>query len=85
MLHMETYVGGAVADWDCGLVPESRMQRDMLRLLRFKFLSKMLLHEQNCHADKMRQLAMEFDKNETNHKLEILCHALKNRQERERD
>ncbi|GJY14963.1 ulp1 protease family, C-terminal catalytic domain-containing protein [Tanacetum coccineum] len=84
MLHMESYNAGAVANWDCGLVAESGLQLDMLRRLRFKFSTKILLHEINVHAQKMLDLAKEFDKLESDEKVSIIIHALKNRKERDR-
>ncbi|GKB17252.1 ulp1 protease family, C-terminal catalytic domain-containing protein [Tanacetum coccineum] len=62
MLHMESYSGQTASTWDCGLVSESKLQCDMLRRLRFKFSTKILLHEINVHAPKMLELAKEFDK-----------------------
>ncbi|GJW30628.1 ulp1 protease family, C-terminal catalytic domain-containing protein [Tanacetum coccineum] len=84
MLHMECYNAGAVANWDCGLVAESGLQLDMLRRLRFKFSTKILLHEINVHAQKMLDLAKEFDKLESDEKMSIIVNALKNRKERDR-
>ncbi|GKB08466.1 ulp1 protease family, C-terminal catalytic domain-containing protein [Tanacetum coccineum] len=84
MLHMESYNAGAVANWDCGLVAEYGLQLDMLRRLRFKFATKILLHEINVHAQKMLDLAKEFDKLESDEKVSIIIHALKNRKERDR-
>ncbi|GJY03490.1 hypothetical protein Tco_0369430 [Tanacetum coccineum] len=43
------------------LVVESKLQCDMLRRLRFKYATKILLHEINVHAPKMLELAKEFD------------------------
>ncbi|GKD21087.1 hypothetical protein Tco_1222790, partial [Tanacetum coccineum] len=62
MLHMKSYIGQTVKTWDCGLVAESKQQCDMLRQLRFKFATKILLHEINVHAQKMIRYAKEFDK-----------------------
>nr|GEV87640.1 hypothetical protein [Tanacetum cinerariifolium] len=62
MLHMETFDGEPTSNLDCGLPVESQLQRDMLRRLRFKFATKILLHEINVHARKMLELAKEFDK-----------------------
>ncbi|GKD85672.1 hypothetical protein Tco_1356826, partial [Tanacetum coccineum] len=45
MLHMESFNGETAAKWDCGLSMESGLQCDMLRRLRFKFATKILLHE----------------------------------------
>ncbi|GKB98544.1 hypothetical protein Tco_0984681 [Tanacetum coccineum] len=67
-----------------GLVAESGLQLDMLRRLRFKFATKILLHEINVHAQKMLDLAKEFDKLESDEKVSIIVNALKNRKERDR-
>ncbi|GKD36272.1 hypothetical protein Tco_1251781, partial [Tanacetum coccineum] len=84
MLHMESYSGQTASTWDCGLVSESKLQCDMLRRLRFKFATKILLHEINVHAPKMLELAKEFDKLDSREKLSIVVEAAKNRGERER-
>ncbi|GKB44583.1 hypothetical protein Tco_0889525, partial [Tanacetum coccineum] len=55
-------MGQTAKTWDCGLVAESKQQCDMLRQLRFKFATKILLHEINVHAQKMIRYAEEFDK-----------------------
>ncbi|GKG01663.1 hypothetical protein Tco_0306368 [Tanacetum coccineum] len=84
MLHMESYNARPVANWDCGLVAESGLQLDMPRRLRFKFATKILLHEINVHAQKMLDLAKEFDKLQFDEKVSIIIHALNNRKERDR-
>ena len=84
MLHMESYMGEAPSKWDCGLVAESKDQFDLLRRLRFKFATKMLLHEHNVHREKMIDEAEEFDKVDREKMIEIIVQAIKNRKERER-
>nr|GEY20091.1 hypothetical protein [Tanacetum cinerariifolium] len=49
MLYMDTFNGKNAAKWDYGLYVESGLQCDMLRRLRFKFSTKILLHEINLH------------------------------------
>ncbi|PWA53295.1 Peptidase C48, SUMO/Sentrin/Ubl1 [Artemisia annua] len=83
MLHMESYMGEAPSKWDCGLVAESKEQFDMLRRLRFKFATKMLLHELNVHREKMLDEAKEFDKLDCEVKMEIIVQARMNRKQRE--
>ncbi|GJW10300.1 hypothetical protein Tco_1576127 [Tanacetum coccineum] len=85
MLHMESYMGQTAKTWDCGLVAESKQQCDMLRQLRFKFATKILLHEINVHAQKMIRYAEEFDKIVGFQKMCIVVDALKNREEREKN
>ncbi|GJW53916.1 integrase, catalytic region, zinc finger, CCHC-type containing protein [Tanacetum coccineum] len=84
MLHMESYSGQTASTWDCGLVSESKLQCDMVRRLRFKFATKIPLHEINVHAPKMLELAKEFDKLDSREKLSIVVEAAKNKGERER-
>ncbi|GKD97974.1 ulp1 protease family, C-terminal catalytic domain-containing protein [Tanacetum coccineum] len=84
MLHMETFNGGHAANWDCGLPVESQLQSDILRRLRFKFAMKILLSEINVHAEKMLELAKEFDKRDPVEKMTIIVDALKNRDQRDR-
>ncbi|GJW09171.1 hypothetical protein Tco_1571594 [Tanacetum coccineum] len=83
MLHMETFDGGPASNLDCGLLVESQLQRDMLRRLRFKFSTKILLHEINVHAGKMLELAKEFDKTDPVEKMAIIVDAFKKREERD--
>lgn len=47
MIHMETFMGGAVKNWDCGLEEESTAQKAQLKKLRFKYVTKMLLSDIN--------------------------------------
>nr|GEW06372.1 hypothetical protein [Tanacetum cinerariifolium] len=83
MLHMETFDGGPALNLDCGLPVESQLQRDMLRRPRFKFATKILLHEINVQAGKMLELAKEFDKTDPVEKMAIIVDAFKKREERE--
>ncbi|GKB28730.1 peptidase C48, SUMO/sentrin/Ubl1 [Tanacetum coccineum] len=84
MLHMESFNGETAAKWDCGLSVESGLQCDMLRRLRFKFATKILLHEINVHSKKMLELANEFDKVDSLERMAIIVEAVKNREERDR-
>ncbi|GJW80736.1 ulp1 protease family, C-terminal catalytic domain-containing protein [Tanacetum coccineum] len=84
MLHMESFNGETAAKWDCGLSVESGLQCDMLRRLRFKFATKILLHEINVHSKKMLELANEFDKVDSLERMAIIVKAVKNREERDR-
>nr|GEY41366.1 hypothetical protein [Tanacetum cinerariifolium] len=81
MLNMETFDGGPASNLDYGLPVESQLQRDMLRRLRFKFATKILLHEINVHAGKMLELAKEFDKTNPVEKIAIIVDAFKKREE----
>nr|GEW53309.1 hypothetical protein [Tanacetum cinerariifolium] len=81
MLHMETFDGGPASNLDCGLPMESQLLRDMLRRLRFKFATKILLHEINVHAGKMLELAKEFDKTDPVEKIAMIVDAFKKREE----
>nr|GEU90786.1 hypothetical protein [Tanacetum cinerariifolium] len=84
MIHMETFNGGPAANQDCGLPVELQLQCDMLRRLRFKFTTKILLHEINVHAEKILELAKEFDKIDHVEKMAIIVDALKNKEQRDR-
>ncbi|PWA41699.1 hypothetical protein CTI12_AA551450 [Artemisia annua] len=83
MLHMDNYTGEAPGKWDCGLVAESKEQSNQLRVLRFKFATKILLHEVNVHAARMYDLALEFDKLPPGEKMSIIITAVRNRDERD--
>ncbi|PWA42841.1 hypothetical protein CTI12_AA539640 [Artemisia annua] len=84
MLHMDNYTGEAPGKWDCGLVAESKEQSDQLRVLRFKFATKILLHNVNVYAGRMYELALEFDKLPPGEKLSIILSAVRNRDARNR-
>ncbi|KVH87401.1 hypothetical protein Ccrd_025370, partial [Cynara cardunculus var. scolymus] len=47
MRHMETFFGGDVMKWECGLYKESTKQKRQLKDLRTKYCSKMLLNDEN--------------------------------------
>ncbi|GJX02312.1 hypothetical protein Tco_0186225 [Tanacetum coccineum] len=81
LLHMESFNGGTAANWNCGLVVESRLQSDMLRRLRFKFTTKILLHEINLHAKNILELAKEFDKVDYIERMSIIIEAVRNREQ----
>ncbi|GJY17303.1 hypothetical protein Tco_0388794 [Tanacetum coccineum] len=57
MLHMESYIGDPIAKWDVGLCEESEEQVSLLRRMRFKISTKILLHKFNVHAENMFDLA----------------------------
>nr|GEZ60595.1 peptidase C48, SUMO/sentrin/Ubl1 [Tanacetum cinerariifolium] len=59
---MESFNGETAAKWDYRLSVKSGLQCGMLKRLRFKFATKILLHEINVHSKKMLELANEFDK-----------------------
>nr|GEW70449.1 hypothetical protein [Tanacetum cinerariifolium] len=63
----------------------AKLQRDMLRRLRFKFATKILLHEINVHAGKMLELAKEFDKTDPVEKMAIIVDAFKKKEEHSYD
>ncbi|GKE77866.1 ulp1 protease family, C-terminal catalytic domain-containing protein, partial [Tanacetum coccineum] len=57
MLHMENFNGGPASDFDCGLPVESQLQLDIPRRFRFKFATKILLHEINFQSENMVEFA----------------------------
>ncbi|KVH98833.1 hypothetical protein Ccrd_022940 [Cynara cardunculus var. scolymus] len=68
MRHMETFFGGNVVKWDCGLYKESTKQKRQLKDLRTKYCSKMLLNDVNIRKtsivyDVERFIAMETSYN----------------------
>nr|GEY07829.1 hypothetical protein [Tanacetum cinerariifolium] len=79
MLHMESFNGETASKWDCGLSVESGLQCDLLRRLRFKFATKILLHEINVHSRKMLELSNEFDKVDSLERMAIIVEAVKNK------
>nr|GFD02847.1 ulp1 protease family, C-terminal catalytic domain-containing protein [Tanacetum cinerariifolium] len=79
MLHMESFNGETASKWDCGLSVESGLQCDLLRRLRFKFATKILLHEINVHSRKKLELSNEFDKVDSLERMAIIVEAVKNK------
>ncbi|GJR78677.1 hypothetical protein Tco_0149462 [Tanacetum coccineum] len=84
MLHMESFNGETATKWDCSLSVESSLQCDMLRRLKFKFSTKILLHEINLHSKKMLELANEFDKVDSLERMAIIVESVKNMEECDR-
>ncbi|GJR64937.1 hypothetical protein Tco_1524714 [Tanacetum coccineum] len=50
---------------------------------RFKFSTKILLHEVNVHAKKLLDLATEFDKVDPYQRMSIIVEAVKKTEERD--
>ncbi|KVH99489.1 hypothetical protein Ccrd_022277 [Cynara cardunculus var. scolymus] len=64
MRHMDTFFGGDVMKWECGLYKEGTKQKRQLKDLRTKYCSKMLLSDENIRktsivSDVERFIAME--------------------------
>ncbi|PWA90942.1 Peptidase C48, SUMO/Sentrin/Ubl1 [Artemisia annua] len=83
MIHMESYVGETVKNWDVGLCQESDMQVWLLRRMRFKIATKILLHELNLHSQKMYDLAFKFQEIDEQTRISIIVNAIKNRADRD--
>ncbi|PWA41151.1 hypothetical protein CTI12_AA556140 [Artemisia annua] len=83
MIHMESYVGETVKNWDVGLCQESDMQVSLLRRMRFKIATKILLHELNLHSPKMYDLAFKFQEIHEQTRISIIVNAIKNRADRD--
>ncbi|GJT11969.1 hypothetical protein Tco_0859011, partial [Tanacetum coccineum] len=64
------------------LVKESDKQVSLLRRMRFKIATKILLHELNVHAQKMFDLDYKFEtENDEQTRISIIVNAIKNRAE----
>ncbi|PWA41563.1 hypothetical protein CTI12_AA552840 [Artemisia annua] len=83
MIHMESYVGETVKNWDVGLCQKSYMQVSLLRRMRFKIATKILLHELNLHSQKMYDLAFKFQEIDEQTRISIIVNAIKNRADRD--
>nr|GEZ37497.1 ulp1 protease family, C-terminal catalytic domain-containing protein [Tanacetum cinerariifolium] len=84
MIHLEHNFSKPVGQWDLGLCEESNEQVSMLRRMRFKIATKILLHEFNVHAEKMFHLTFKFEsKNDEQTRISIIVNAIKNRDERD--
>ncbi|GJW36139.1 hypothetical protein Tco_0059059 [Tanacetum coccineum] len=71
-----------VALWDVGLCTESEKQVSLLRRMRFKIATNILLHELNIHSQKMFDLAYKFETdNDEQTRISIIVNAIKNKAE----
>ncbi|GJU14058.1 uncharacterized mitochondrial protein-like protein [Tanacetum coccineum] len=84
IVHMEYFNGGRISEFDFGLAVESQDQLDMLRRLRFKFATKILLHEVNLQSEKMIKYAKEFGEKCASEMMKLVSDAFKNREEHDR-
>ncbi|GJY74454.1 ulp1 protease family, C-terminal catalytic domain-containing protein [Tanacetum coccineum] len=84
MIHLKSYVGKPVAQWDVGLCAKSDEQVSQLRRMRFKIATKILLRDLNVQAQKMFDLAFKFEtENDEQTRISIIVNAIKNRAERD--
>ncbi|GJY14336.1 ulp1 protease family, C-terminal catalytic domain-containing protein [Tanacetum coccineum] len=84
MIHLKSYVGKPVAQWDVGLCAKSDEQVSQLRRMRFKIATKILLRDLNVQAQKMFDLAFKFEtENDKQTRISIIVNAIKNRAERD--
>ncbi|GJV71841.1 RNA-directed DNA polymerase [Tanacetum coccineum] len=79
---MESYIGEPAARWDVGLCTESEKQVSLLRRMRFKIATNILLHELNIHSQKMFDLDFKFEtENDEQTRISIIVNAIKNKAE----
>ncbi|PWA23268.1 hypothetical protein CTI12_AA629150 [Artemisia annua] len=84
MIYMESYVGDSVSKWDVGLCPESEKQVSLLRRMRFKIATNILLHALNLHSQKIFDLAFKFQSEIPEQtRISIIVNAIKNRADRD--
>ena len=84
MIHMESYIGEPVAKWDVGLCVENEKQKSMLKRMRFRIATKILLHEENVHAQKMYDLALSFQNDyDDATRISMIVDAIRSRGQRE--
>ncbi|CAM8918532.1 unnamed protein product [Rhodiola kirilowii] len=57
MRHSETYMGGGVLNWKCGLVVEGEEQLKQLMALRDIYMNVMIRSNQNAKKDLVLQRA----------------------------
>ncbi|XP_071716702.1 uncharacterized protein [Rutidosis leptorrhynchoides] len=53
MRHMETFAGGHLSRWDCDICEENRAQKFILTKLRKKYVTKLLLSNENKQKTKV--------------------------------
>ena len=61
MRHMEDYVGQKAKDWDCGIAKDSSIQKSTLRMLRKKYLWRILTSDINKLKNEVIKEYEEFD------------------------
>nr|GEV27935.1 cytochrome P450 [Tanacetum cinerariifolium] len=80
--HDVSYISLFEVDLDLGLCEESDEQVSMLRRMRFKIATKILLHEINVHAKKMFHSAFKFEfENDEQTRISIIMNVIKNKDE----
>lgn len=62
MRHMETYKGGPLAQWDCGLEKEGADQLLQIRKLRKRYCLKILLSEVNIMKPEVVNLIAQYQR-----------------------
>nr|GEV13512.1 hypothetical protein [Tanacetum cinerariifolium] len=67
---------------DSGATYDSKY-KEACEVLRFKYATKILLHELNVHAKKMLELAKVFDKVDSREKMSIIVEAIRNKEQHE--
>ncbi|KVH87884.1 hypothetical protein Ccrd_024803 [Cynara cardunculus var. scolymus] len=82
MRHMEHYMGQVINRWDCGFFQEGCGQEQQLRRLRRKYLTKILLSNDNILKDALYKQALEFDELDDNLKESILTSVFNKREMR---
>ncbi|GKF01421.1 hypothetical protein Tco_0028344, partial [Tanacetum coccineum] len=83
-IHMENYVGDAAKNWKFGLCEESDEQLLLLRRLRYKIATKIMLHQFNVISNKMFDFAFTFEtKNTEQVRVSMIVDAIKNMNNRD--
>lgn len=82
MRHMETFMGGPIKSWDCGLQTPKDVQKKQLNNLRYKYVTKILLSDINLKKKWVLDQAIDFAKLSKEKRDEIKLLAEKNKEER---
>ncbi|KAL4571547.1 hypothetical protein LXL04_018308 [Taraxacum kok-saghyz] len=75
MRHMEDYVGQKAKDWDCGIPKDSSKQESTLRMLRKKYLCRILTSDINNSKNEVIKVYEEFYSRPWKEQLQLLGEA----------
>ncbi|KAL4575467.1 hypothetical protein LXL04_022311 [Taraxacum kok-saghyz] len=82
MRHMESYRGGPLGKYDCGLMRESEEQSKLMWKMRKKYATKIIMCRLNKHINIFLSESNEFGKIPAHERKAILLNAYHQREER---
>jgi len=82
MFHMETFMGGPISKYDCGLGRECEEHKSWIVRLRTKYATKILTSDLNINKPIVLQEADEFSKIPAKQRKQTLYDAFQRKEER---